>query len=114
MNEVVVFPGPEAGLGAAAVEVAASVAHLVKLIAGLNGAIQCARLDGLCDDEIAGHFSALSAAPTAVRAALAADGDGAAMRLLIASLVAAPETSSPEKGTGREIPERMICPMGWG
>lgn len=112
MNDVSAFPRPETGLRAAAAETAASVTRLARLIEGLNGAVQCARHEGLSDEEIAAHFSALPAASAKVRAALAADGDGAAMRLLIASLVAVPDGPFPRGGRG--IPERVIVPMGWG
>lgn len=108
-DDVVVFSSPEAGLRAAAGEAAASVGHLAKLIEGLNGAVARARLDGLGDDEIAGYLSVLSAAPAAIRAALA-DGDVAAMWLLFASLLAA--RGAPAEGRG--IPDRALYPMGWG
>lgn len=111
MNDVTVFSSPEAGLSAAAGEAAASVTRLVKLLDGLDGAVQCARLGGLGDDEIADHLAVLPAAPAAVGAALAADGDGTALRFLIASLVAARDEPP---GGGRAIRGQVLRPMGWG
>jgi hypothetical protein len=110
VNEVAVFSSPGAGLRAAAAEAAASVGHLEKLIEGLHGAIERARLDGLGDEQIAAHFSVLPAAPAAVLAALTADGDGAAMRLLFASLLSA--RSAPAEGPATA--DRVLHPMGWG
>ena len=110
-DDVAVFSDPEAGLRAAVGEAAASVTRLVKLVDGLNGAVQHARRAGLGDDVIADHFSFLSSAPTAVRAALAADGDGTALRFLIASLVAV--RAEPPAGA-RELADRVLHPMGWG
>lgn len=110
MNAVV-FSSPEAGLSAAAGEAVAAVTRLVKLIEGLNGAVQRAHLDGMGDEHIANHLSVLAVAPVAVRAALAADGDGTAMRFLIASLVAVPELGPND---GQRFPARVTRAMGWG
>ena len=92
MNDVLVFWGPEAGLPAAAREAAASVTRLVKVIEGLNGTVQRARLDGLADEQIADHLAPLAVAPVAIRVPLAADCDGAGMRFLVASLIALSDT----------------------
>lgn len=106
-----VFLSPAAGLRAAAAEAVASATHLFKLAEGLAGAVQRARLDGLSEEEIAHHLAALAAPQVVVRAALATDDDGMAMRFLVASLVADPS------GTGTSecaIPDRVIRVMGWG
>ena len=92
MSDVVVFWGPEAGLSAAASETITSVTRLVKVIEGLNGAVQRARLDGLADELIADHLAPLVVTPVAIRAALAADCDGSWVRFLVASLIAVPDT----------------------
>jgi transcriptional regulator with XRE-family HTH domain len=92
-NDSALRSNPAAGLSAAAAEAATSATRLFKLAEGLRGAVQRARLDGLNDQEIADHLAVLRA-PIAVRAALAADGDGTAMRFLIASLAAAPDRMS--------------------
>jgi transcriptional regulator with XRE-family HTH domain len=71
-------------------QVAASSTYLDRLVDDLNDAVQRARLDGLGDSQIAQHLSILGA-PIAVRASLAADRDGTAIRILVASLMAVPE-----------------------
>lgn len=76
-------------LQAAVREVTLSASRLKKLADGLAGAVQRARFDGLSDQQIADHLATLGA-PVSVRAALAADRDGTALRFLIASMVAAP------------------------
>lgn len=106
-----VFLNPAIGLRAAAGEAAASGLHLLKLAEGLIGAVQRAHLDGLSEEEIAHHLSVLAAPQLVVRAALAPDGDGAAMRLLVASLVADPGGLVTGE---RAIPDDAIRVMGWG
>lgn len=106
-----VFSSPEAGLSAAAGEAGAVVTRLVKLIEGLNGAVQRARLDGLVDEQIVDRLSVLAVAPVAVRAALAADGGGTAMRFLIASLVAVPELRPNDR---QRFPVQVTRATGWG
>lgn len=111
VTEMAAFQGAQAALSASSGEAAASVTRLVKLIEGLNGAVQRARLDGLSDEEIADQLAPLPVAPLAVRAALAADFDGTALRLLVASLIAEPGETSASK---RWIPDRVIRVLGWG
>lgn len=77
-------------LRAASGEAASSAAHLGKLIERLFGDVVCARSEGLADQEIAHHLAVLGG-PIAIRAALAADSDGTAIRFLVASLVAVPQ-----------------------
>ena len=105
------FSSSVAGLRAAAGEAAASATHLFKLAEGLTGAVQRARLDGLSEEEIAHHLSALASPQVVVRAALAADGDGTALRFLVASLVAEPGETLLRN---RTVPDRVIRVMGWG
>ncbi len=105
------FSSSVAGLRAAAAEAAASAVHVFKLTEGLTGAVQRARLDGLSEEEIAHHLSALASPQVVVRAALAADGDGTALRCLVASLVAEP---SQPLSRERAIPDRVIRVMGSG
>ena len=92
MSDVAVFWSPEAGLSTAASETITSVTRLVKVIEGLNGAVQRARLDSLADEQIADHLAPLAVTPVATRAALAADRDGSGVRFLVASLIAVPDT----------------------
>lgn len=76
-------------LRAASREAASSAMDLGKLVERLFSDLLCARSEGLGDDEIASHLSILGG-PVAIRAALAADSDGTAMRFLVASLIAVP------------------------
>jgi|SRR5947209_746579 hypothetical protein len=105
------FSSSVAGLRAAAAEAAASAIHVFKLAEGLAGAVQRARLDGLSEEEIARHLSALASPQVVVRAALAADGDGMALRFLVASLVAEPGETLLREHT---MSDRTIRVMGWG
>lgn len=114
MSGMAGFSSSVAGLHAAAAEAAASAVHVFKLAEGLTGAVQRARLDGLSEEEIACHLSALANPQIVVRAALAADGDGKALRLLVASLVAEPGEAVSRERANPDRVIRVIRVMGWG
>lgn len=71
-------------------EAASSAKRLGELVERMFGDVVRARSSGLADQEIARHLSVLGG-PVAIRAALAADADGTAIRFLVASLVAVPQ-----------------------
>jgi hypothetical protein len=70
-------------------EAASSAMRLGELVERMFSDVVRARSSGLTDQEIARHLSVLGG-PVAIRAALAADSDGTAIRFLVASLVAVP------------------------
>jgi hypothetical protein len=83
-------------LRAATAEVSATAARLAKLADGLSGAICLARATGLTDEQIADHLAALGSRESML-ATLAIDTDGSAVRYMVASFAAEPD--SPASST---------------